>query len=81
MCCILCPCRRFQLEGGADCIHDYLEIREGNSTGALVDRFCGSSLPSNYTSVIGHILWIKFRSDSSVAGVGFRATFSHCECV
>lgn len=71
----------FQLQQSSDCNNDYLEIREGNSTGALVGRFCGVSLPSNYTSLIGHILWVKFRSDSSLSGAGFRATFSHCECV
>ena len=69
----------FHLQGDSGCNNDYLEIREGNSTGPLVGRFCGSSLPSNYTSVIGHILWIKFVSDASISGAGFRATFSHCE--
>ncbi|RVE59186.1 hypothetical protein OJAV_G00201620 [Oryzias javanicus] len=67
----------FHLQGDSSCNNDYLEIREGNSTGALVGRFCGSSLPSNYTSVSGHILWVKFVSDSSDSGAGFRATFSH----
>ncbi|CAB1340813.1 unnamed protein product [Coregonus sp. 'balchen'] len=67
----------FQLQQSSDCNNDYLEIREGNSTGALVGRFCGDSLPSNYTSLIGHVLWVKFRSDSSLSGAGFRATFSH----
>ncbi|XP_013879229.1 cubilin [Austrofundulus limnaeus] len=67
----------FNLQGGSNCQNDYLEIREGNSTGAVVGRFCGNSLPSNYTSVIGHILWVKFVSDGSISGPGFRATFSH----
>ncbi|KAG7527098.1 cubilin [Solea senegalensis] len=67
----------FHLQGGANCLNDYLEIREGNSTGHLVDRFCGNSLPANYTSVIGHILWVKFVSDEATSGAGFRATFSH----
>uniref|UniRef100_A0A3B4B326 CUB domain-containing protein n=1 Tax=Periophthalmus magnuspinnatus TaxID=409849 RepID=A0A3B4B326_9GOBI len=60
-------------------IDDFLEIREGNSTGLLVGRFCGDSLPSNYTSVVGHVLWVKFVSDGAVSGAGFRATFSHCK--
>ncbi|XP_041670250.1 cubilin [Cheilinus undulatus] len=67
----------FQLQGSSSCQNDYLEIREGNSTGSLVGRFCGNSLPSNYTSLIGHILWVKFVSDSSISGAGFRATFAH----
>ncbi|XP_076027535.1 cubilin [Genypterus blacodes] len=67
----------FQLQGDTQCSKDFLEIREGNSTGPLVDRLCGNTLPSNYTSVLGHILWVKFISDASVSGVGFRAAFSH----
>ncbi|KTF87440.1 hypothetical protein cypCar_00025640 [Cyprinus carpio] len=67
----------FQLQQSSDCSNDYLEVREGHSTGTLVGRFCGDSLPSNYTSIMGHILWIKFVSDSSVSGAGFRAVFSH----
>uniref|UniRef100_A0A0F8AH39 Cubilin n=1 Tax=Larimichthys crocea TaxID=215358 RepID=A0A0F8AH39_LARCR len=67
----------FHLQGGSGCQNDYLEVREGNSTGPLVGSFCGNSLPSNYTSVIGHILWIKFVSDASISGAGFRATFAH----
>ena len=70
----------FHLQGDSHCINDYLEIREGNSTGSVVGSFCGNSLPSNYTSVIGHILWVKFVSDASISGEGFRATFSHCKC-
>uniref|UniRef100_A0A8B9GL35 Cubilin n=1 Tax=Amazona collaria TaxID=241587 RepID=A0A8B9GL35_9PSIT len=67
----------FQMEDSSGCTKDYLEIREGNDTGWLVGRFCGSSLPSNYTSVIGHVLWVKFVSDSSGTDTGFRAAFSH----
>ncbi|XP_053714419.1 cubilin isoform X1 [Synchiropus splendidus] len=67
----------FHLQGSFGCNNDYLEIREGNSAGPLVGRFCGASLPSNYTSVTAHELWVKFVSDSSISGAGFRATFSH----
>lgn len=69
----------FHLQGGSGCQNDYVEIREGNSTGHLVGCFSGNDLPSNYTSVIGHILWIKFASDASISGAGFRAAFSHRE--
>uniref|UniRef100_A0A8C5HD89 Cubilin n=1 Tax=Gouania willdenowi TaxID=441366 RepID=A0A8C5HD89_GOUWI len=70
----------FNLQGNVGCQNDYVEVREENSTGPLVGRFCGSSLPSNYTSLTGHILWVKFVSDASLSGAGFRATFSHREC-
>uniref|UniRef100_A0A3B4B214 CUB domain-containing protein n=1 Tax=Periophthalmus magnuspinnatus TaxID=409849 RepID=A0A3B4B214_9GOBI len=63
------------IEFHSNCTWDYVE---GNSTGLLVGRFCGDSLPSNYTSVVGHVLWVKFVSDGAVSGAGFRATFSHC---
>lgn len=69
----------FHLQGDSGCQNDYLEIREGSSTGHVVGCYSGNTLPSNYTSVIGHILWVKFVSDASVSGAGFRATFSHCE--
>ncbi|NXY67496.1 CUBN protein, partial [Glareola pratincola] len=67
----------FQVENSSNCTKDYLEIREWNDTGTLAGRFCGNALPSNYTSTVGHILWVKFVSDSSGTDVGFRATFSH----
>ncbi|XP_064190205.1 cubilin [Anguilla rostrata] len=67
----------FQLQPSSGCSSDFLEVREGNSTGHLVGRFCGSSLPTNYTSLVGHVLWARFVSDGSVSGAGFRATFSH----
>ncbi|XP_053569959.1 cubilin [Bombina bombina] len=67
----------FSLQESSNCSHDYLEIREDNETGALKGRFCGNTLPSNITSIIGHILWIKFVTNSDVSGSGFRATFSH----
>ncbi|XP_020662303.3 cubilin [Pogona vitticeps] len=67
----------FQTEASENCTKDYVEIREGSLDGQLVQRYCGHTLPRNYTSITGHILWIKFVSDGSGRGGGFRATFSH----
>ncbi|KAE8596094.1 hypothetical protein XENTR_v10015965 [Xenopus tropicalis] len=67
----------FSVQHSDSCSHDYLEIREGNETGSLMGRFCGDILPSNITTITGHILWIKFVSDGSLSGSGFQATFSH----
>uniref|UniRef100_A0A8C0J8V6 Cubilin n=1 Tax=Chelonoidis abingdonii TaxID=106734 RepID=A0A8C0J8V6_CHEAB len=67
----------FQLENSEGCTKDYLEIRKGNDTGEMVGRYCGDSLHLNYTSIIGHILWVKFVSDGSGSDVGFRANFAH----
>ncbi|KAK9396207.1 cubilin [Crotalus adamanteus] len=67
----------FQVEESEGCTRDYIEIREGNFSGSLVGRYCGNSLPVNYTSIIGHILWVKFVSDGSSSRRGFQATFAH----
>ncbi|EPY78032.1 tolloid-like protein 2 precursor [Camelus ferus] len=66
----------FQLEDSQDCSRDFVEIREGNSTGHLVGRYCGNTLPLNYSSVVGHSLWVRFVSDGSGSGIGFQAAFA-----
>ncbi|KAM6215214.1 cubilin [Rhynchocyon petersi] len=65
----------FQLEDSQDCNRDFVEIREGNATGHLVGRFCGHVLPFNYSSIVGHTLWVRFVSDGSGSDTGFQATF------
>ncbi|XP_058537778.1 cubilin isoform X1 [Neofelis nebulosa] len=67
----------FQLEDSQDCNRDFVEIREGNATGTLVGRYCGNVLPLNYSSIVGHRLWIQFVSDGSGSGIGFQATFTN----
>uniref|UniRef100_A0A8C5PBH1 Cubilin n=1 Tax=Leptobrachium leishanense TaxID=445787 RepID=A0A8C5PBH1_9ANUR len=67
----------FSLQASENCTKDYVEIREGDETGSFLGRYCGSSLPSDITSVVGHVLWIKFVSDSSISSSGFTAIFSH----
>ncbi|XP_077124414.1 cubilin [Ranitomeya variabilis] len=67
----------FSLQTSDNCSSDYVEVREGNDTGVSLGHFCGNRLPTNVTSIIGHILWVKFASDATVSGPGFRATFSH----
>ncbi|XP_010605410.1 cubilin [Fukomys damarensis] len=66
----------FQLEDSQNCSKDFVEIREGNATGPLVGRYCGSSLPHNYSSVTEHLLWVRFVSDGSSSSGGFQATFT-----
>uniref|UniRef100_A0A8C6W9S3 Cubilin n=1 Tax=Nannospalax galili TaxID=1026970 RepID=A0A8C6W9S3_NANGA len=66
----------FQLENSQNCNRDFVEIREGNATGHLLGRYCGNSLPHNYSSIMGHSLWIRFVSDGSGSGTGFQATFN-----
>ncbi|XP_060048215.1 cubilin [Erinaceus europaeus] len=67
----------FHLEESQDCSKDFVEIREGNATGHLVGRYCGTIIPLNYSSIVGHILWIRFVSDGSGGGIGFQVTFTN----
>ncbi|EGW02057.1 Cubilin [Cricetulus griseus] len=66
----------FQLENSPNCNKDFVEIREGNATGRLVGRYCGNSIPGNYSSIKGHTLWIRFVSDGSGNGMGFQGRFN-----
>ncbi|XP_060104406.1 cubilin [Heteronotia binoei] len=68
----------FQLEESENCAKDYLEIWEGILGGGLMGRYCGNSLLMNGTTIItSQSLWVKFVSDGSGSGLGFRATFAH----
>ncbi|XP_059827436.1 cubilin [Hypanus sabinus] len=67
----------FDIGNSFNCSLDYVEIREMNATGELIGHFCGSALPANCTSVVGHILWVKFVSGPSSNHSGFSASFSH----
>lgn len=65
------------IEAGADCRWDYVELRDGGSLGSnSLGKFCGSSLPSpsRYVST-GNQLVVKIRSDASVTGRGFTASW------
>ena len=65
------------IETGLNCRWDYVELRDGGSLGSnLLGRYCGASLPSpaRYVSS-GNQLFVKIRSDASVNGRGFTATW------
>ncbi|XP_005387022.1 PREDICTED: cubilin [Chinchilla lanigera] len=66
----------FQLEDSQNCSKDFMEIREGGATGHLLGRYCGSSLPHNYSFIAEGHLWIRFVSDGSYNSMGFQATFT-----
>ena len=71
----------FDLEESDYCNGDYLEIRQGNSSGLLISerRLCGNdknnlpSIDSQYSNA-GDI-WIKFRSDDATIAKGFMLHF------
>ena len=65
------------IETGSGCRWDYVELRDGGSLGSnSLGKFCGASLPSpaRYVSS-GNQLFVKIRSDSSVTGRGFTASW------
>lgn len=52
------------------------QIRDGpDETSPLFNRFCGTTLPAPLTST-GNTMFIRFSSDHSQTGQGFRATWT-----
>jgi invasion protein IalB len=70
----------FALEGGGGCPYDYLQIYDGNSTGAtqIGGRYCGTNSPGTITSS-GTCLTFHFISDASATAAGWVASIS-CAC-
>ncbi|XP_037806363.1 dorsal-ventral patterning protein tolloid [Lucilia sericata] len=65
----------FELENHDNCIYDYVEIRDGNSSESkLIGIFCGYKLPPNIKTNSNQ-MYLKFVSDGSVQKVGFSAVF------
>jgi len=64
------------IEAHSTCIYDYVELRQGdNGNSSLINRYCGTNLPAAVTS-FGNSLYVKFLSDSSSSGTGFRAEYT-----
>lgn len=58
----------FELEDSDHCADDYIEVRESDGAGQVVDAFCGNGrreLKVNGTA------WIKFKSDEDETRKGF----------
>uniref|UniRef100_A0A3B4B0I2 CUB domain-containing protein n=1 Tax=Periophthalmus magnuspinnatus TaxID=409849 RepID=A0A3B4B0I2_9GOBI len=67
---------RFDLEASSSCRYDYVAVYDGQDTAApLMGTFCGSELPPKLRSSSNH-LYLVFRTDSSVSGEGWRASYS-----
>ncbi|XP_063388294.1 neuropilin and tolloid-like protein 1 [Cydia fagiglandana] len=61
----------FEIEYSADCVNDYLEIRNGKFGYARPEyRYCGKGFPPQVTST-GPYLWLKFKSDDIIEYAGF----------
>lgn len=67
--------KSFSLERSFRCRYDYLKIYDGPSSDSqLVGKFCGTSNPTTYTSSSNN-LYLKFKTDRSMAAEGFRITY------
>ncbi|KAM5129365.1 embryonic protein UVS.2-like [Mantella aurantiaca] len=71
----------FDVQSTPDCSSDYMRIYDGPSknSSVLLDKTCGSqSMPQIIAS--SSQMLVEFVSDSSIAGVGFTATYSPVQC-
>lgn len=67
---------KFNLEESTDCRYDFLEVRDGqHGFSNLLGNFCGKNFPPEITSKTRY-LWLRFHSDESIEGKGFRAVWS-----
>ena len=55
----------------------YIMMCTGSEDGDILATICDSETQTNLSSVSGHILYIKFKSDSSISGDGFQAYYEH----
>ncbi|CAB1449408.1 unnamed protein product [Pleuronectes platessa] len=66
----------FHLEASSSCRYDFLAVFDGQDTlSPLLGKFCGAVLPPNLRSSTNQ-LFIVFRTDASLNGIGWRATYS-----
>ena len=71
----LCRFNTFQIEASSTCQFDYVAVYDGpNTLAPLMGRFCGSQLPPDLRSSTNQ-LFIVFRTDASIHGLGWRATY------
>ncbi|XP_071569184.1 cubilin isoform X2 [Temnothorax nylanderi] len=64
----------FNIEHSTDCKFDFLQIHDGENTGAqLINRFCGHELPNGNGTIISshNTLYLWFHSDNSISHDGF----------
>ena len=65
------------IESASGCRYDYVELRDGGTVGSnSLGKFCGATVPTprRYVSS-GNQLVVKIRSDASVTGRGFTASW------
>ncbi|XP_071960612.1 uncharacterized protein [Antedon mediterranea] len=66
----------FDVEAATGCYYDYVEVFDGNSNNdRSLGRFCGPQNPPPLTAS-GNMLFVEFKSDSSINKGGFSANYS-----
>lgn len=67
---------RFDIEKQADCLFDYLEMRNGPSDQSpLIGRFCNQDLQNRTIVAHSSSIWITFKSDSHLSRPGFEMRY------
>ena len=58
------------------CQYDFVQLRDGGTSNSpLLGQHCGTTRPNSHRTT-GHVLYVRFRSDSSVQRVGFKLRYS-----
>ncbi|CAH8612361.1 unnamed protein product [Heterobilharzia americana] len=66
----------FHFEPSADCINDYLEVRDGEyGFSPLIGRFCSDSRQLHAIKSTGRWLRLRYHSDFSIEKSGFQAVY------
>ena len=66
----------YDLEGAADCHYDYLEVYGGpDTTSPRLTQLCSRRSDNVTVSSNGNRMLVRFRSDGSIRGKGFLATY------
>ncbi len=64
-----------QIENHDDCLYDFIEIRDGHAADSpLIGKYCGYKAPEDLVAS-GNKMFIRFKSDDSIAKGGFSAVF------
>nr|KAG5692365.1 hypothetical protein BaRGS_007978 [Batillaria attramentaria] len=67
----------FDMENAPNCSFDALEIYYGSDeTGILASRLCHTQTTAQTLSSTGNTMYIRMRTDSSISGKGFRASYT-----
>ncbi|XP_069815839.1 cubilin [Dendropsophus ebraccatus] len=71
---------QFYIQPSDNCSNSFLEIRDGaNTNSRLLAKLCGNALPVTYKS-LGTAMYLRFRTDGSAPGAGFKAQYSIALC-